>query len=89
MLWRWKKRELFGVFCVGWLLLLLAPVLPLPNHTESYYVTLPELGLAWLGGWALVRAWHAGVTARVAAVLLCGGVSGRVYPRNTALFALV
>jgi hypothetical protein len=75
-LWRWKQRELFGVFCVGWLLLLLAPVLPLPNHMIDYYLTVPEVGLAWLGGWALVRAWNAGARGRAVALVLVAAYLG-------------
>ena len=71
-LWRSKRRELLGFFCLGWFVLLLVPVLPLPNHIEDYYVTLPDLGLAWLGGWAMVCGWKAGPQWRAATVLMAG-----------------
>ncbi len=67
---RWRRREVFGIFCLGWFLLLLTPVLPLPNHLVDYYVMLPELGLAWLGGWAVVWGWRAGGLARAGTLLL-------------------
>jgi hypothetical protein len=68
----WKLRrpasQEFGIalFCVGWFLLWLLPVLPLPNHVTEYYLVTPLAGLAWLGGWAMVAAWRAGWVARAA-----------------------
>jgi hypothetical protein len=55
---------------LGWFAITIAPVLPLHNHLSEYYVTLPSLAVAWLGGWALVTAWRNGVALRLAAVLL-------------------
>ena len=48
------------------------PVLPLTLHLTEYYVTLPLIGLATLGGWAIVSAWRSRSTLlrAVAAVLL-------------------
>jgi hypothetical protein len=66
-LWR---REWITVFFCGWFLLLIAPVLPLPNHVTDYYASLAELGLAWLAGWAMVIAWRAGWLTRAFAVSL-------------------
>ena len=67
---RLRRGEWTVVFCFGWFVLLLAPMLGLPNHVSDYYLTLPALGLAWLGGWAIVTAWRAGIAARGAAILL-------------------
>ncbi len=67
---RWKRRDLVGIFSLGWFLLLLAPVLPLPNHFVEFYLTLPLLGLAWLGGWGIVCGWRAGGTVRAASLLI-------------------
>jgi len=56
--WRFPgRRGLTPVFCIGWFVLLLIPVLPLPDHTTDYYLTIPVLGLAWLAGWSIVSAW--------------------------------
>jgi hypothetical protein len=60
----WTARKISrgaraAVFCLAWYVILLAPVLPLRDHQTEYYVFLPVLGLAWLGGWALVEAWRA------------------------------
>jgi len=69
-LWRLRRRASpeFGaaLFCVGWFLLWLAPVLLLPNHITEYYLATPLAGLAWLGGWAIVSAWRAGWLRRAA-----------------------
>ena len=44
------------LFCLVWYLATLAPVLPLRDHITEYYVYLPVVGLAWLGGWALAES---------------------------------
>lgn len=54
------RREWMAAFYCGWFVALLAPVLLLPNHPTPYYLTLPSIGLAWLGGWAIARGWDAG-----------------------------
>jgi hypothetical protein len=64
-----RREWIAGYFC-GWFVLLLAPVLPLPNHVMPYYLTLPSIGLAWLAGWALVRGWPLGGVARLAVLPL-------------------
>lgn len=57
--WRFRNRDYLPLFCIGWFLLFLLPVLPLPGHVTDYYLTVPVLGLAWLAGSALVSAWNA------------------------------
>ena len=47
-----------GVFLLLWFLILIAPVLPLRDHITDYYLTMPTIGLAMLGGWALAEAWR-------------------------------
>ncbi|HLH38855.1 MAG TPA: hypothetical protein VKX39_06880 [Bryobacteraceae bacterium] len=74
---RLRRRDFLPLFFLGWFLILIAPVLPLPKHVFDYYVTLPELGLAWLGGWAAaagIRASPAlrGITIFLAAAWLAG-----------------
>ena len=73
---RLRRGELLPVFCIGWFVLVLAPVLPLPQHVTDYYVTVPLAGLAWLGGWAVVAAWRAGSAARAIAILLLAAYLG-------------
>jgi hypothetical protein len=70
LVWRVWRRDWAAVFCGGWFLLWLAPVLPLPNHISEYYLATPLAGLAWLGAWALVAAWRAGIIGRAAAVVV-------------------
>jgi hypothetical protein len=62
-----RRQWIAGFFC-GWFVLLLAPVLLLPDHLTPYYLTLPSIGLAWLGGWAIVIGWSNSGLARVAAL---------------------
>ncbi|SRR5579884_260642 len=66
------RGERLALFCWGWFAILLAPVLPLANHLTSYYLTLPAIGLAWLGGWAIKSAWRAGWVWRGAAAAIAG-----------------
>ena len=47
------RRGRVAVWCVGWFVLVLLPVLPLSGHFSEYYVTIPAIGLAILGGWAV------------------------------------
>jgi hypothetical protein len=70
-IWRRASPE-FGpaLFCVGWFLLWLVPVLFLPNHITEYYLATPLAGLAWLAGWAIVSAWRVGWLGR-GAVAAC------------------
>lgn len=73
VVWCLLRREFIAVFYCGWFALTLAPVLPLPNNVQDYYLTIPVLGLAWLAGWGLVSAWNGGWIARgiaLAALLL-------------------
>lgn len=65
---RWRGG--IAIFFLLWYLITVAPVLPLSAHVTEYYVFIPVIGLCWLGGWALIRAWQAGVPARVGASAL-------------------
>lgn len=50
------RRDLMPLFCVGWFVAVLAPVLPLRNHRSDYYLTIPVIGLAILGAYGITRA---------------------------------
>jgi hypothetical protein len=65
-----RRRGPVILFCCGWFVILLAPILPLPHHLTDYYVLMPMVGLVWLGGWAIVAAWSHGPRGRAVAVLL-------------------
>ncbi len=71
------NRDFRGLFFVAWYLLLLAPVLPLRNHVQDYYLMLPVSGLAMLGAWGVALAFeHKRVPAIMSAVLLAGAYCG-------------
>ncbi len=65
----WRRRWV-AAFFPAWFLIVLAPVLPLRDHISDYYLTIPLIGLAMWGGWALVSGWRAGTAARIAAGVL-------------------
>ncbi|HEV8145668.1 MAG TPA: hypothetical protein VGP79_04780 [Bryobacteraceae bacterium] len=67
---RLRRREWLVIFYLGWFVLLIAPVLTLPNHITDYYVASPAIGFCWLGGWAFATAWRSGMTMRAVAVVL-------------------
>ena len=50
------RREWLGVFALGWFAIVLAPLTPLTNHFNEYYLTIPLSGRAILGAWAVSRA---------------------------------
>jgi hypothetical protein len=67
---KWNSGARGAAFCLAWFVIVLGPVLPLRDHLTEYYVFLPVLGLAWLGGWALVEAPRAVAIAAVAVYAL-------------------
>ena len=67
------RHDWLPVFCLAWFAIVLAPVLPLRDHISDYYLTLPTIGLAMLGAYALFRAWHRSGTWRLLAVTAAAG----------------
>ncbi|MBC7928689.1 MAG: hypothetical protein H7039_23850 [Bryobacteraceae bacterium] len=65
-----RRRQWLALFATGWFFIVLAPVLPLRNHVTDYYLTIPVIGLAILGGWALSKAYQRGPVWFTAALLL-------------------
>src|SRR5262249_13521455 len=59
-----------GLFFAVWFLIVLLPVVPLVFHLSEYYLTLPTIGLAMLGGWAFADAWESPLPLKIAAVAL-------------------
>jgi hypothetical protein len=51
------RRRFTVLFCLAWFAVTLAPVLPLPDHRTDYYLTIPVIGIAMLGGVAAGRFW--------------------------------
>ena len=52
-----RRRQWAALVLFGWFFIVLGPVVPLRNHITDYYLTLPVLCLAMLGGYALAWAW--------------------------------
>jgi hypothetical protein len=52
------RREWLVLFFLAWFAIILGPYVPLTNHISDYYLTVPTIGLAMFGAWALVRSWH-------------------------------
>jgi hypothetical protein len=50
------QRRYVVVFFASWFLIALTPMLPLPDHHTDYYISIPLIGLAMLGGLAVSRA---------------------------------
>ncbi len=68
--WKAVRREWLGVYLLLWFFALIGPVLPLRDHFSEYYLTMPTIGLAALGGWAFAKGVCKGWPVRVAAILL-------------------
>lgn len=60
-----RRRQWAVVFFAAWFLIVLAPLLPLRNHISEYYLTVPLVGLAMWGGWAVAEGLRAGIALRV------------------------
>ncbi|PYT30705.1 MAG: hypothetical protein DMG58_13745 [Acidobacteria bacterium] len=67
---RMHQGDRLPLFCLGWFAILLAPFLPLRDHVSPYYLFLPTIGLAILGGYALVCAWRGLVAWKTVATVL-------------------
>ena len=70
LLWKLRRREWLAAFFPAWFLIVLAPLLPLRDHINDSYLTIPLIGLAMWGGWAVTSGWRAGLGGRFAAVAL-------------------
>jgi len=67
---RLRRGDSLGIFFLVWYLATIAPVLPLRDHLTEYYVFLPLIGLAMLGGWTFMAAWRSGAAGKAVAVAL-------------------
>jgi len=68
VVWRALGSDRIPMFCLGWFLFALAPFLPIYGHITDYYVTVPAIGLALLGAWAVHLAFNGGAAYRVVAL---------------------
>jgi len=62
-------RRQVVIFFASWFFITIAPVLSLPDHRTDYYLTIPLIGLAMLGGWGVSQALHSRWTWQVVTLL--------------------
>jgi len=55
--WRLRQRRWLAGFFLLWFLFIIGPLLPLRDHFSDYYLTVPTIGLALAGAWAIQAAW--------------------------------
>ncbi len=67
--WRAWRKDWLPLFGLGWFVIALGPFLPVRNHISDYYLTVPVIGLALLGGFAMTISLRHGWGWRVAAGL--------------------
>src|SRR5579859_3678157 len=77
---RMLRGDRLPMFCLGWFVILLAPVLPLRDHVSLYYLSLPAIGLAILGGYALVSAWRGASAWKTAAIVVVRAYMAAMVP---------
>ncbi|HET8548824.1 MAG TPA: glycosyltransferase family 39 protein, partial [Bryobacteraceae bacterium] len=70
IVWMIRRRQWLVLLFAGWFLIAIGPVLPLKNHISDYYLTIPSIGLAMLGGWTVAQAWRAPRHVQIAAAVV-------------------
>ena len=70
LIWKVRQRQWVAAFFPAWFLIVLGPLLPLRDHIDDSYLTIPVIGLAMWGAWALVSGWRAGIAGRIASTVL-------------------
>jgi hypothetical protein len=83
--WKTSRRDYLGLFAAGWSLIVLAPYLPLRDHITAYYVAVPAIGLAILGGWAIAGAWRSSAVWKACAALCVAVYLGVSVPGSWAI----
>jgi len=68
-----RRKQWLALVLFRWFFIALGPVVPLRDHITDYYLTLPAMCLAMLGGYALVWAWREGVAWKALSALLAAG----------------
>lgn len=66
---QYRRGDRLPVFFLGWFLIALAPFLPIRNHISDYYLTVPSIGLALVGAWAVVTSAKRSMPYKVVAGL--------------------
>jgi hypothetical protein len=67
---RARRKNWLPLVLLTWYFIMLGPVVPLRDHITDYYLTLPALCLAMLGGYALAWAWREGPALKILSALL-------------------
>lgn len=70
--WQAWKREWISLFFAAWYVVVLGPLLPLRDHVDQYYLTVPLVGFAMWGAWAFISGWRGGVLTKCVSVALLG-----------------
>lgn len=65
-----RQREWLAAFFPAWFVIALSPLLPLRDHINESYLTIPLIGLAMWAGWGLVSGFQAGRLGRIASLVL-------------------
>ncbi len=85
LLWKARNREWAGLFGVAWFVIVMCPYLPLAAHQEDYYLAVPVIGLAILGGWAIAYAWRSRMAWRGGRALCVAIYLGTSLPATWAI----
>ncbi len=64
-----QNRRYTVLFYLAWFAITLAPLLPLPAHRTDYYLTIPVIGLAMLGGAAAGQFLNQPIPQTILAVI--------------------
>jgi hypothetical protein len=75
-----RKREWIVLLFPAWFFIALSPLAPLRDHMSQEYLTVPSIGLAMWGGWALASSWRAGPAARILAMVALASYLGTSIP---------
>ncbi|MFB3828819.1 MAG: hypothetical protein ACE15B_18765 [Bryobacteraceae bacterium] len=75
--WSLARRDRLPLLFLAWFVILLAPVLPFPEHRLYYLATLPSIGVAMLCGYALSRVPRAPVVIAAALFLMGSAAAAR------------
>jgi len=70
---RWRRGDRLPAFLIGWFVIMIAPVLPLQRHMMDYYLTMPTLGAAMLGGYAAAKGLKGRVLWKAVSMTLVAG----------------
>jgi hypothetical protein len=85
--WRLLRSDRLPLFCLGWFAIAVAPFLPVRDHITDYYLTVPSIGLALLGSYAIIVGfsrspiYRAFTFVSVAAYLACSIPNARIASR--------